>query len=168
MLTDSEAGEPTQDTPQPWLNPYAGNAQNVIAGKFQSLLFYHEVVAPALIELHAINHLLSYCGFGLTMAGDKNGDGRLELFEVKEYIQDLLQITGHDKCLVKGLNSLERNYNEIAGPKNYIDEQDLIVRENYLNKLIQTKLLENEAILEQLAECEPDELEELDLCVIVQ
>lgn len=168
MLTNSEASQSKEEMPQPWLNPYAGHAQNDVIGKFQSLLFYHEVVAPALVELHAINHLLSYCGFGLSMAGNKNGDGKLELFEVKEYIQDLLQITGHDKCLVKGLHSLERNYSEIAGQKNYIDEQDLITRETCLNKLIQVKLLENEAILEQLAECEPDELEELDLCVIVQ
>lgn len=168
MIEATDCGQADSAAPMPWLNPYSSLAQNKIAGKFQSLLFYHEIVAPILRELHAINHILSYCAFGLSMAGDKNGDGKLELFEVKEYIQDLLQITSHEKCLVKGLNSLERNYGEIAGPKNYIDEQDLILRENYLNRLIQVKLLENEAILEQLAECKPEELEELDLCVIVQ
>ncbi len=163
MIEATDCGQADSAAPMPWLNPYGSLAQNKIAGKFQSLLFYHEIVAPILRELHAINHILSYCAFGLSMAGDKNGDGKLELFEVREYIQDLCRMTDHDTCLIKGLHLLARNYADISGAKRYILEEDLLAREKALNLLLQESLFDNDQVLEHLVDCD---LEELDLCVI--
>lgn len=163
MLEATDCRQADSDAPMPWLNPYASLAPREITEKFQSLLFYHEIVAPILRELHAINHILSYCAFGQSMAGDKNGDGKLELFEVREYIQDLCRMTDHDICLIKGLHILARNYADISGAKRYILEEDLLAREKDLNLLLQRSLLDNEQVLEHLVGCD---LEELDLCVI--
>ncbi len=76
-------------------------------------------------EILALQQLLEYSAMGMGLAGDKNGDGKLEYEELLEYTNNMQRLSKSDGRVVKGLRILLRNFWIIAEERGFLLECDL-------------------------------------------
>lgn len=103
-------------------------------------------------EILAIQQLLEYSAMGMGMAGDKNGDGKLEYEELLEYTSNMQRLSKSDERVVRGLRVLLRNYWIIAEERGYLLECDLQERLCKLFYRIISNILLRPQLADALAE----------------
>jgi hypothetical protein len=112
----------------------------------EEMMFLAGDIYPQICEFNAIDHILCFASIGY-LAGDLNGDNKLELHEIKEYRNSMQIMAGSDKRFLSGFDLIIENFSTTAGDKYYITLSDWYTRSFFLlSEILMTGLASHETI----------------------
>lgn len=93
--------------------------------QFSDYYYYTNTWSQWYYEILALQQILEFSTMGMGLAGDKNGDGKLEYEELAEYTRNMQSLSRSDENIVFGLKILMRKFWILADERGYLIEEDL-------------------------------------------
>lgn len=93
--------------------------------QFSDYYYYTNTWSQWYYEILALQQILEFSTMGMGLAGDKNGDGKLEYEELAEYTSNMQSLSKSDQNVVFGLKILLRKFWLLADERGYLLEEDL-------------------------------------------